>query len=288
MKTIEVSLGDGPTSKLRWHPSTPDAVIINLVCGAVGLPAGSSIVLKDEEGYLVPCCNEISPGSFSVIHAPGPNQNTPVAPTEKSNIVADVDLSTNKESILKNYSTTGRTSETNNFSSHAPLRGTSFSGRPSGSQTFGIPSEMPRNSALSAIGSIPETRVSSIIEPILDNRMTKFERLTTHLANERTYLAWVRTAVSVIGLAVTYSSLASHHDPAVFWAGCSFSWLTGLAVFVVGCARYYKVKKVLGLPKSAITNRFQRTGINYIVFMFGLFLAFMSGEYMSSLYRDVN
>lgn len=296
---VNVELPGGPTTKLRWSSNSTDTAVAGLVCGAgistnlltekhhhiflyllfypfthhrpsatsVGLPNDASIILRDSDGFLVPCCAQLSPGqSYVVVETPSASmqpqelRDSSVPPQQPRRHTSSATFQSDNQALL------------------SELRD----------------SEVP-------------SRVSSLIDPILENRMTKFERLTSHLANERTFLAWVRTAVSVIGLAVTYSSLASHHDPAIFWTGCrfdphiyvipwsislslvlsSYAWLVGLAIFVVGTRRYYKVKEVLGLPKSAITNRFERTGINYIVGGFGIFLALMSGEYLHSLYTDM-
>jgi hypothetical protein len=171
--------------------------------GTVGLPRGSSIILKDSDGFFVPCCAQLSSGqSYTVVETPGPSQATTRESISSAPIVIP---SVESKSIVTSLSTPPSQSK----------RPPSMNGSSSAHEA--LLSDMQRSSENHI--EVP-SRVSNIIEPILDNRMTKFERLTTHLANERTFLAWVRTSVSVIGLAVTYSSLASHEDPALFWSGC--------------------------------------------------------------------
>lgn len=273
MITVHVNVVGGPASKLRWHPSTPDSSVAQLVCGAVGLESGTNIILKDSEDFLVPCCGHLTSGAtYTVLEAP--------VRTTKSR--------TSEHQVKFNASGA-------EFESRSSINMPRLSEQPSLVGRSRSTSEIIRTTLAThsdlnqaSLASLPERQLSSIIEPILDNRMTKFERLSSHLANERTFLAWVRTAVAVAGLAVTYSSLASHHHSSTYWGGCSFTWVTGLVVFVVGCSRYYKVKQILGLAKSEISERFHRTGINYIVVMFGIFLGLMSIEYLASCYRDIN
>lgn len=142
---------------------------------SVGLPNDSSIILKDSDGFLVPCCAQLTSGQSYI-----------VVETLQAQHISNTQREPEQPQL--------------------PFRGSN------GGANQALLSEVHNS-------EVP-SRVSSIIDPQLENRMTKFERLTSHLANERTFLAWVRTAVSVIGLAVTYASLASHHDPAIFWTGC--------------------------------------------------------------------
>ena len=115
----------------------------------------------------------------------------------------------------------------------------------------------------------------------LEERLIKFERMSSHLANERTFLAWTRTTVSVAGLAVTFSNLFDHPKQRAlfFWVGSSFAWLAALAVFAVGVSRYQTVKAVLNMPKNAISNRFGRTGIVLIIVSFTVILCMMTIAY---------
>lgn len=81
--------------------------------------------------------------------------------------------------------------------------------------------------------------------------MLKLTRLTNHLANERTFLAWIRTTVSLFGLAISTIALANHEVREWRWMAVSSGLLVSLlstAAYVHGCERYFKVKKVLEMP----------------------------------------
>lgn len=78
--------------------------------------------------------------------------------------------------------------------------------------------------------------------------MLKLNRLTSFLANERTYLAWVRTACSMFALAISTLALTSKEQGAEWWLG----WATGLMIACLsavcywhGVERYFRVKHVL-------------------------------------------
>jgi putative membrane protein len=69
-------------------------------------------------------------------------------------------------------------------------------------------------------------------------------RARDHLANERTYLAWLRTAIGVLALAAAIARFGQLSRPrdAVAVALCG---LLGTAVLVVGTVRYYQVARDL-------------------------------------------
>ena len=57
-------------------------------------------------------------------------------------------------------------------------------------------------------------------------------RTRDHLANERTYLAWMRTAVSLMGFGVVILRLRAFHPPSLPRPG--FGWKLGLIFSLVG------------------------------------------------------
>lgn len=57
-------------------------------------------------------------------------------------------------------------------------------------------------------------------------------RVRDHLANERTYLAWMRTSVGLIGFGVVISRLRYLQPVPV--AGTAHGWLLGLAFALIG------------------------------------------------------
>ncbi|WP_041934025.1 YidH family protein [Gloeothece verrucosa] len=61
---------------------------------------------------------------------------------------------------------------------------------------------------------------------------TDASRVREHLANERTYLAWMRTAISLMGFGVVISRLKSAHAALVLRFG--YAWKLGLVFAIVG------------------------------------------------------
>ncbi|MGL5874958.1 MAG: YidH family protein [Xenococcaceae cyanobacterium] len=57
-------------------------------------------------------------------------------------------------------------------------------------------------------------------------------RIRDHLANERTYLAWMRTAISLMGFGVVILRLRAFHPPMLPRPG--YGWKLGLLFSVVG------------------------------------------------------
>ena len=79
-------------------------------------------------------------------------------------------------------------------------------------------------------------------------------RARDHLANERTYLAWLRTAIGVLALAAAIARLGSspgaHEKVAVGITG-----LLGLLMLGIGTRRYYQVAKDLESGRFEISRR---------------------------------
>jgi putative membrane protein len=57
-------------------------------------------------------------------------------------------------------------------------------------------------------------------------------RIRDHLANERTYLAWMRTAIALMGFGVVILRLRAFHPPMLPRPG--YGWKLGLLLSVVG------------------------------------------------------
>jgi putative membrane protein len=66
------------------------------------------------------------------------------------------------------------------------------------------------------------------------NKPKKYNSSQTrdHLANERTYLAWMRTAISLMGFGVLILRLRAFHPPMVPRPG--YGWKLGLLFSIVG------------------------------------------------------
>jgi putative membrane protein len=79
-------------------------------------------------------------------------------------------------------------------------------------------------------------------------------RARDHLANERTYLAWLRTAIGVLALAAAIARFGnapgSHEKTAVAITG-----LLGLVLLGTGTRRYYQVARDLERGRFEISRR---------------------------------
>eukprot|EP00613_Pedinella_sp_CCMP2098_P052437 CAMPEP_0171886056 /NCGR_PEP_ID=MMETSP0992-20121227/41679_1 /TAXON_ID=483369 /ORGANISM="non described non described, Strain CCMP2098" /LENGTH=157 /DNA_ID=CAMNT_0012512653 /DNA_START=45 /DNA_END=515 /DNA_ORIENTATION=+ len=141
------------SSRVRFSPDTSERGINNVLCAAVGLPImGSSIILKDDEGFLVPVSPHLTEGlEYTVLEVPA------LSPNHRRGGVApfgdDPRAATQRNPIYRD-------------SLREPLV-------PSGS--LNGPLAAPQE----------ETRIENRLPEV-----TKFERMSSHLANERTFLAW--------------------------------------------------------------------------------------------------
>lgn len=117
-------------------------------------------------------------------------------------------------------------------------------------------------------------------------QVLKFERVQAHLANERTWLAWVRTALSALSIA--FSLLTVAEDATKQWLAVCF-FVTGsfmvanvLFTFVTGWLRYVRVKDVLMLSKSEMSENFGRFGLSHQARFLSAILLFISVLYISA------
>ncbi|NCJ08302.1 DUF202 domain-containing protein [Synechococcales cyanobacterium C] len=76
-------------------------------------------------------------------------------------------------------------------------------------------------------GQVAGTVISST-----ENRKKSGSRTRDHLANERTYLAWMRTAIALIGFGVLIARLRYLLSPEV--AGNGYGWAVGLMLACIG------------------------------------------------------
>jgi putative membrane protein len=100
------------------------------------------------------------------------------------------------------------------------------------------------------------------------SNILKFERISSHLSNERTWLAWVRTTVAILGLSLAYLKLqdwAGDKSMSVYTIGSLISG-AGLLTFALGADRYYKVKHALETRQPEAS--FHRLGIWGLVLIF--------------------
>lgn len=64
------------------------------------------------------------------------------------------------------------------------------------------------------------------------------------LANERTFLAWVRTALAILAGAILLHEFASHIQPAAFIAGASIALALLAAVLAAGAYQRWKANEI--------------------------------------------
>jgi putative membrane protein len=75
-----------------------------------------------------------------------------------------------------------------------------------------------------------------------------------HLANERTFLAWVRTALGFIGLGLVIDKLTETHSPLVLATGFVLV-AYGAVVLVYAIVRYERVARLLQAKQFRVAKR---------------------------------
>eukprot|EP01127_Copromyxa_protea_P013772 TRINITY_DN3729_c0_g1_i1.p1 TRINITY_DN3729_c0_g1~~TRINITY_DN3729_c0_g1_i1.p1 ORF type:complete len:181 (+),score=37.69 TRINITY_DN3729_c0_g1_i1:52-594(+) len=112
--------------------------------------------------------------------------------------------------------------------------------------------------------------------------LLKFSRMTTHLANERTLLAWIRSSVALFGLGMLFVKVQGIEDLVVGNILMSMAVLT----LGIGSVRYFALKRGLEDPEI---RAFQRVGIKYYaVLCTGVFLGVLLERFYESLMSFVN
>ena len=115
-------------------------------------------------------------------------------------------------------------------------------------------------------------------------QVLKLERVQAHLANERTWLAWVRTALSALSIA--FSLLTLSDDATTEWlkitlfVSGSFMVANVLFTFITGWLRYGRVKDVLMLPKQEMSENFGRFGLSHHARFLSVLLLVISALYL--------
>lgn len=115
-----------------------------------------------------------------------------------------------------------------------------------------------------------------------ENQTLESKYIQQHLANERTYLAWVRTSIAIIGIGFLASSLHFNNirlvseiadTIAVFVS--IFSLLVGLIILVFATIHYFAVRKNINSQTFASANNLIKvsTTIIFMIFLLlGLYL----------------
>ena len=105
------------------------------------------------------------------------------------------------------------------------------------------------------------------------------DKVTAHLANERTYLAWVRTGIAVIvlGFAVARFGLALTSVVEVV-AGVRYSSVIGIALVLLGgVMQLFALKQYRSNQENISTNRYEpssfaETILSVVVFLLAILI----------------
>ena len=116
-------------------------------------------------------------------------------------------------------------------------------------------------------------------------QVLKFERVQAHLANERTWLAWVRTALSALSISFSLLTLADDATStwlsvSLFVVGC-FMVSNVLFTFITGWLRYVRVKDVLMMDKSEMSENFGRFGLSHHARFLAVLLLAITAMYIA-------
>lgn len=97
------------------------------------------------------------------------------------------------------------------------------------------------------------------------------QKVTDHLANERTYLAWMRTSIALMGFGVVIARLRLFFPPTVPTPGNG--WKLGLIFSLVGLTSVlFATKHYFGVRHNIDANAYEPPFWGVIVFSFSLLL----------------
>mmetsp|Transcript_3733 Transcript_3733/g.5615 ORF Transcript_3733/g.5615 Transcript_3733/m.5615 type:complete len:140 (+) Transcript_3733:3-422(+) len=98
----------------------------------------------------------------------------------------------------------------------------------------------------------------------------KLERINAHLANERTYLAWIRSALSMFSLYISLFVTGDISGGLFWWIGGFYGLSCGVVV-AVGYARYKALYAFLEMSYSEMAPTFgEHPGTREVFFLMGL------------------
>ncbi|CAM3781857.1 YidH family protein [Mesobacillus thioparans] len=115
-----------------------------------------------------------------------------------------------------------------------------------------------------------------------ENKTLESRYIQQHLANERTYLAWVRTSIAIVGIGFLASSLHFNNIKSVSQLADTiavfvsiFSLLIGLTILFLATIHYFSVQKNINSQTFASANSLIKVSTAIIFFIFillGLYL----------------
>ncbi|GAM14638.1 YidH family protein [Mesobacillus selenatarsenatis] len=115
-----------------------------------------------------------------------------------------------------------------------------------------------------------------------ENKTLESKYIQQHLANERTYLAWVRTSIAIIGIGFLASSLHFNNIRSVSQAADTiavfvsiFSLLIGLIILFFATTHYFSVRKNINSQTFESASNLIKisSGIIFLIFLLlGIYL----------------
>ncbi|MEH7444766.1 DUF202 domain-containing protein [Bacillus sp. JJ1122] len=114
------------------------------------------------------------------------------------------------------------------------------------------------------------------VKSLEEDKTLESKYIQQHLANERTYLAWVRTSIAIIGIGFLASSLHFNNirlvseiadTIAVFVS--VFSLIAGIIILIFATIHYFAVRKNINSQTFASANKLIKvsTTIIFLIFM---------------------
>jgi putative membrane protein len=109
-----------------------------------------------------------------------------------------------------------------------------------------------------------------------EDKTLESKYIQQHLANERTYLAWVRTSIAIIGIGFLASSLHFNNIRSVSQLADTiavfvsiFSLLVGLIILMFATIHYFAVRKNINNQTFASANKLIKisTMIIFLIFI---------------------
>lgn len=232
----------GPPVSVKWHPGTSDSAMEQSIRAACGLSPGATIELTDAADGAHLAINEFLPDGLVANLALLEPPLSSLPPLNKTEDWLDLKNSKSVPTVDENV----------------PLLGAGTSDGDGGGD--------------------PGTGKGSGFQ----KQLLKFDRLNAHLANERTWLAWIRTAMSLLTLAFTLQTEAADADKTswskvLFITGCLTIGAVEVTYFT-GWVRYSKVKDILAVNMEDLTPKMGRLKLKYqthFVFVVLVLIAFV-------------
>ena len=258
VKTIHVALWGSTTwHKVSWYPNTASSDISAEIYKVLHLSPQSIFSLVDESDSIN---NDDSPTVVAIshnlphdrkfrvlVHCNSVRTEKTIAPQQEDQGIFGPDLAIDAsvEAVSKAFMTEEHNVELEE--SGIPLIGHGSINTNNGENVIFTSSSYSDNNRLrkKQHGHSPDWKYED--EDEMYSALLKIERVSSHLSNERTWLAWVRTTAAVISLGLAYLKLQvwdNDQSMPVYIIG-SIIIASSLLTFALGADRYYKVKRAL-------------------------------------------